>query len=448
MEPALPQRGHPPKTTYGKERTPMAQGNDDFEELFEKLNSIEKREREELEQQLPPGRREPSPPPRRAREEEPEQPALRYAKRKRVGRRGHVFTALLYALIVVGVSVILSVIAIAGISDYFGIYKTEREVTLELRADTPADQVADLLEAQGIIKLPFLFNFYLGQKELSPIYQAGTYVLNANMSYSEILSSMSVQSRDFSVVTVTFPEGLNAVQIANLLEKNNVCSADDFIKEIQTGTYNYDFLPAETLDNGRYYRLEGYLFPDTYEFYEGENVSSVVKKFLDNFDRRVETQHYTRMEELGWTVDDVVKLASIVEKESSGSAQMPVVSSVFHNRLNNPGTFPTLDSDVTIFYVNDYIKPNFTTPNQELYDSYNTYRCHGLPVGPITNPGIQAIEAVLYPESTGYYFFVTDDEGNYYYAATSAEHDANVAKAEAVGGAHGTSDLAEDEIGE
>ena len=99
----------------------MAQGNDDFEELFEKLNSIEKREREELEQQLPPGRREPSPPPRRAREEEPEQPALRYAKRKRVGRRGHVFTALLYALIVVGVSVILSVIAIAGISDYFGI---------------------------------------------------------------------------------------------------------------------------------------------------------------------------------------------------------------------------------------------------------------------------------------------------------------------------------------
>ena len=177
-------------------------------------------------------------------------------------------------------------------------------------------------------------------------------------------------------------------------------------------------------------------------------MSSVVKKFLDNFDRRVETQHYTRMEELGWTVDDVVKLASIVEKESSGSAQMPVVSSVFHNRLNNPDTFPTLDSDVTIFYVNDYIKPNFTTPNQELYDSYNTYRCHGLPVGPITNPGIQAIEAVLYPESTGYYFFVTDDEGNYYYAATSAEHDANVAKAEAVGGAHGTSDLAEDEIGE
>ena len=271
-----------------------------------------------------------------------------------------------------------------------------------------------------------MFNFYLDQKEITTVYEAGSYALNTNMSYSEILSNMAVQSRDLGVVTVTFPEGLNIVQIANLLEENEVCSADDFIQETQTGEFSYDFLSQEALDNGRYYRLEGYIFPDTYQFYKGENVTSVVKKFLDNFDVRVETQHYARMEELGISVDDVIKLASIIQKESSDSEQMAVVSSVFHNRLNNPQVFPTLDSDVTIFYVNDYIKPNFSQPDQDLYDSYNTYVCEGLPIGPITNPGVEAINAALYPESTGYYFFVTDDEGNYYYATTSAEHDANV----------------------
>jgi len=142
-----------------------------------------------------------------------------------------------------------------------------------------------------------------------------------------------------------------------------------------------------------------------------------------------------RAKELGMTVDEVIILASIVQMEAGDPEEMGRVASVFHNRLNNTEvTQGRLESDVTINYVEQYIRPNVDASEMEEYSfNYNTYKCTGIPVGAVCNPGLAAINATLYPEQTDYYFFVTDILGNYYYATTLQEHNDNVIKAFAVG---------------
>jgi UPF0755 protein len=198
---------------------------------------------------------------------------------------------------------------------------------------------------------------------------------------------------------------------------------------------DYDFVKEINYDN-KYLALEGYIFPDTYDFYLNDNATNVVKKFLDNFDARFTDEMKTRAQELGMTVDEVIILASIVQKEAGDPNEMPKVSSVFNNRLNNTTvTQGRLESDVTIDYVEKNILPNVSDEEQkETYRiSYNTYKCVGIPAGAVCNPGTAAINAVLNPAETSYYFFVTDVLGNYYYAQTLSEHNDNVIKAFAVG---------------
>ena len=140
------------------------------------------------------------------------------------------------------------------------------------------------------------------------------------------------------------------------------------------------------------------------------------------------------------TLDQVITLASVIQKEAGNADEMGMVSSVFHNRIDDASAgLPLLQSDVTILYVESDIKPYQSRATQEVYDAYNTYVCKGLPVGPICSPGLDAIKAAIHPEESQYYFFVTDINGKYYYGKTLDQHYANVRKAAAAGGAkHGT----------
>ncbi len=351
-------------------------------------------------------------------------------KPKKKLRNGIIYTAS-----VVGFSIILSIVMIYAIYDIFGFNKQEGQVVVAVEKDTSISKLSKLLKENGIINQPGIFSLYAGLKDVEP-YNAGEYTLNKNMSYDQIIYSMQSQSKEYNTVMVTITEGQSLVEISKILEENGVCSANEFIEALQSHSFGFDFEDQIPSDTGIYFPYEGYLFPDTYEFFIDENVDSVIKKFFVNFDSKITDEMKARMEELGMSLHETLTLASIIQKEAGSNEEMKRVSSVFHNRLNNPSMFPTLDSDVTIFYVNDYIKPY--SDSQELYDSYNTYRCEGLPIGPITNPGLEAINAALYPEDTSYYFFVTDSEGKYYYAETLAEHNANCAEAEKVGGVHGT----------
>ena len=230
-------------------------------------------------------------------------------------------------------------------------------------------------------------------------------------------------------VTVTFPEGLTLVQIAERLEENKVCSASEFIaltnnyEYIQT--FGYSFTELITNADDRAFYLEGYIFPDTYEFYKGENPERALKRFLDNTERKLTAEYKQRAEALGYTLDEIITLASIVQEESFTHDSMKNVASVLHNRLDSP-SFSRLQCDVTIHYINDYVSDSkYLTGNKSIFaERYNTYKCEGLPAGPITNPGLASIEAALYPAETDYYYFVTDSDWNYYYSSTYAQHTA------------------------
>ncbi len=271
-------------------------------------------------------------------------------------------------------------------------------------------------------------------------FKAGVYQLNSNMSYDEII----IELRTGHIVEkiekrLTFYEGMKVSEIAKLLEENFVCSAEEFITYINTDDFEYEFyekLP-ENMDY-RYYKLEGYVFPDTYDFFENESVESVADKFFANFDYRVSDELKARMQEMGMTIDETVILASIIQAEANSVDNMKLISSVFHNRLDSGNYMPFLQSDVTIFYVEKELIPLDKRNDDNYYAAYNTYERRGLPVGAICNPGLDAIEAALYPADTDYYYFVSDKNGEFYYATTFEQHQQNVYKASQVGDAHGT----------
>lgn len=227
-----------------------------------------------------------------------------------------------------------------------------------------------------------------------------------------------------NIVRVTFPEGFTVLQIAERLEENEVCPADEFITACSTP---YDGIEIPNPED-RVILLEGYIFADTYEFYKNSDAATVLKKFITNHNNRITDEMKTRAAELGYTMDEILTLASIIQKECDEDiTECANVSAVFHNRLNSP-RFSMLQSDVTTFYIKNFMGDylggyqkgaelkNQNEKIQKYMNLYSTYYCKGLPAGPICNPSIKAITAALYPaqDSENYYFF-TDKDFNYYY---------------------------------
>lgn len=236
-----------------------------------------------------------------------------------------------------------------------------------------------------------------------------------------------------NTVTVTFPEGMTVLDIAERLEQNGVCSADEFL-----AVCNQPYSGIE-IDNAeeRIFLLEGYVFPDTYEFYKNSSAQMALDKFIVNFEAKITPEMQQKAADLGLTIDEVITLASIIQKECDKDiAECANVSSVFHNRLKNP-SFPKLQSDVTTFYIKnnlgEYLGYNsekeFDEQNDDIkkyMELYSTYYCKGLPAGPICNPGVKAINAALNPADTDYVYFLTDPTGEtFYYASTLTQHQKN-----------------------
>lgn len=225
-----------------------------------------------------------------------------------------------------------------------------------------------------------------------------------------------------NTVTVMFPEGSTVSQIALLLEENGVCSASDFMAEADNPLNLEGFSFEIPNPDERSFLLEGYLFPDTYEFYKTESASSAIKRFLKNTESKLTEEIRTECDKLGFTLDEILTLASIIQEEAGNPAEMDKVSSVLHNRLQSK-KYPRLQCDVATFYLRNYVKPYVDEARyEELTALYNTYKCDGLPAGPITNSGIDAVKAALFPKKTDWYYFVTDSDGVYYYAETWSDH--------------------------
>lgn len=237
-------------------------------------------------------------------------------------------------------------------------------------------------------------------------------------SGSKAPSSSQASSKQDDTVALTFPEGFTIAQIGARLEAHGVCKKNDFIKSAQN--YNFSYYPlvnAIPASSKRAYKLEGYLYPDTYQMYHNMKPQDAVGKFLRNSEQQISQYSYS-----GMTTDQLVTLASIIEREADNSTDMKMVSSVFHNRLK---AGQRLEADST----RDYCTQTLLAPNGPFPDSfkyyYNTYRCASLPAGPICNPGAAALSAAAHPASTNYYYFITKN-GKYYYQKTLEEHEAKI----------------------
>lgn len=227
-----------------------------------------------------------------------------------------------------------------------------------------------------------------------------------------------------NTVRITIPEGASAADIGGLMEQNGLFTRLEFLAEVNRGTAGSPLVQEIGDWENRAFLLEGYLFPDTYEFYRDDPPERVIQKLLDNLETKITDTHKARAKELGMSMDEVLTLASVIQAEAGNPAQMKTVSSVLHNRLNSK-SHPKLECDVTIFYLEQDVQPYLTEDKDRFNSYYNTYKCTGLPEGPICNPGRDAIEAALYPEQTEYFYFATDKAGKYYYAKTLAEHNQN-----------------------
>lgn len=235
-------------------------------------------------------------------------------------------------------------------------------------------------------------------------------------------SQTASQPEQPSTVRVVIPEGFTLSQIGDRLEAKGVCKKADLLKTANSYDFSYYSLISKLGTNAnRCYKLEGYLFPDTYDFYLNMKPQDALGKMLRGSQNKIGSSYsYSSM-----TTDQVVTLASMIEKEASNPTEMKKISSVFHNRLK---AGMKLQADPTIIYVESYLKPNLTGDINRYNSYYNTYKCPALPAGAICNPGQAALDAAAHPADTNYLYFAADKSGNYYYAATYDEHKANLAK--------------------
>lgn len=353
-------------------------------------------------------------------------------KKKKKGMRA--LRSIILAAIILIISIVLALLIIVYGRDVLGINNdsTTKIVTIPQGADT--EEIANVLEEEGVITYPSLFKLFAGLSGKDASFTAGDHELRPDMAYDTIfenLASPSLGSKD--VVNIAFPEGITIVEAADLLEEQGVCDADDFIdyfnNKSKFGLAYESHLPSFT--NGKFYKMEGYLFPDTYQFYTNMDVDLVCQKILRNFNDKITERDYERMQTLGISLDDTLIIASMIQREAGSLDQMTRISSVFWNRLNNPEDFPKLQSDPTGGYVEDVIKPHIDKYDEDLFNSYDTYICDGLPAGAICNPGYDAIQAALYPASTDYFYFYSNiNTKETYFSRTLAEHEAWIKKVE------------------
>lgn len=346
-------------------------------------------------------------------------------KEKRKKKNGCLY-GMIYLVVIGLVSIIASQFIIKGAYDLLGAYKEDGEATIIIEQDSELGDIVDQLAETGVVKEPFFFRLYATITKAK--FYPGTYNISTNLDYEAIINELQMNSNRLDVVTLTFVEGSTIEQIGTQLENARVCSKDEFIEEVKTGDFsNYSFIGNITNPEERYYKLEGYMFPDTYEFYLYSSARTVIRKFLDNYNNRITAEMLERADDLGMTMDQVLTMASLVEKEAANDEDRRKVASVFYNRLNNPAQFPKLESNTTDYYpyTQDTVPEGFKS-------TYDTYEIEGLPPGPICNPGISAINAALYPATTNYYFFNMDVNGKAYYATTLAQHEQNLATAASV----------------
>jgi len=266
------------------------------------------------------------------------------------------------------------------------------------------DFVSTELKEAGIIQYKWLFEFFCQISEADLKIDPGNYELKSSFDYRALIQNMQAGSGATVTIDVTIPEGFSMHDIFVRLEENNVCSYDELMEAAATYTYNYDFVPEYVEGSGR---LEGIMFPDTYQFYVGMQASSAINKFLETFHYKITADMLKRLTELDTDMYSIVNIASLIEKEAANDEERALIASVIYNRLN--ADMP-LGIDASILYEYPGHEGAPTAEMLTADSPYNTRIHTGLPPTPICNPGMASINAALNPQQTNYYYYALDTE--------------------------------------
>ncbi len=354
-------------------------------------------------------------------------------RNKEKGRKNKLFFRFIWIVMVLFISVVFAQFMITGINDMLAVDKEKVGVTVEIPKNATTAQIAGILKTAGAIRDVNFFSAYSKLTKSDGHYTNGSYKIDTNMDYEAIISTLQSNLNRVDTIKITFKEGANILEIAALMEKNGVCSAKDVLAIANSDKFDdqFEMIKAITNDKDRYYKLEGYLFPDTYEFYKDEDPKQAVNKLVSNCSTKLTKQIRSAATAQNMTLDQVMTLASMIQAEAANKEDMYMVSSVFYNRLNSggKGDLLRLRSDPTTYYP---YRTKAAVPSDivgTFKSRYDTYTIQGLPAGPICSPGLEAIDAALHPASTKYYYFAHDKDGKAYYAETNAQHERNLVKA-------------------
>ncbi len=354
--------------------------------------------------------------PRHSREESAA-PQRRSSRRRGSSGRAASF-AVLYVVGVIGASVLLACLGWIAANDVLALNKEEKTVTITITEDESFGDVVNRLKDEGLIEYKWLFRLFAAFTGGDDKVTMGTYTLNTDMDYRALLAGMSMSSATKGEVTLTIPEGYTVSQIFQLLEDNGVSTVEDL--EEQAANHDYAFSFLQDIPLGDPNRLEGYLYPDTYTFNTPHSALYAINKMLVNFDARFTEELRSQVEETGYTIREILTIASLIERETDGTDR-DRIASVIYNRLDNPdaGTQGYLQIDATLSYINGGKVP--TNADREIDSPYNTYLYKGLPPGPIANPGMESIQAALNPADTDYFYYALGDDEVHHYFRTYNE---------------------------
>ena len=323
---------------------------------------------------------------------------------------------LIIGLIYLSIFAVLSVL----LMDVYGLIGSDDEIIIEIKENDNLDVVATELEKNKVIINKAIFKQFHKINTRKNVLVPGTITVNSKMPYHRITRIIDEPTMD--TIRFTIPEGFEVREISKRFADNDIFSEDSFKAALKGFTYT--FKTGEEVA-GEKYLLSGYLYPDTYEFYRTSPPHDIILKLIKNFERRWTDEYAKQAKKIGMTMNEVITLASIVEREAMHEEDFPKVAGVFHNRLKIK---KPLESCATVQYILEERKPVLSVLNTQIDSPFNTYKKAGLPPSPISSPGDLAIKSTLFPEDSDYIFFFTDKNGINRYSVTFEEHNAQISK--------------------
>ncbi len=356
----------------------------------------------------------------------------------------HILATGLWLALCIALGVSLGRVAWVCAADVLAFGREEQLVSISIEESDTLEDIAMKLKGNGLIRYEWLFEAYGILTDAREDISAGTFTLNTIYDYHALVGHMSSYSSAREEVTVTIPEGYTCAQIFKLLEEKGVCKAE-YLEEYAANGELDDYWFLEGVQRGDKYCLEGFLFPDTYNFYVNDDAENVLEKMLDDFDYRFSDEHITALDTLNETLaamlkengyDDsyiasqkmdirkLVTVASLIEKETANNDESYSIASVIYNRLTNQAEYPYLNIDAALLYALGH-KEALTAEDLQTDTPYNTYIYKGLIPGPIANPGLNSLNAALNPDDTDYHYYVLDTSSEtrvHHFSETYEDH--------------------------